>query len=603
MGSDERLDELLLRWEELAEGGQEVSIDELCCDCPELIDELRRRIDGLREVAWLSDLRVGPQEAAGANVSLTANTEPVPGYRLLRRLGRGGFGEVWEAIGPDGPVAMKFVAWTDKGAAVEWRALDVIKGIRHQNLLANLGFFRSDEWLIVAMELADRTLLDRWGECREQGLPGIPAEELLDYFRQAARGIDHLHERHIQHRDIKPHNLLLKGCVLKVADFGLARVLAHSLTGHTGSLTLAFAAPEFFDGKTARTSDQYSLAMSYCQLRGGKLPFEGTPAQLVAAHLARKPDLSMVPEEERPALLRALAKQPEARWPSCSAFVEALAGEAQMDTLPLSARRSRRRWVVAGLAGLCLLVAVLVWMLPREKQVQGSPTRREQFVSPQIEPSRGGPKEATNLAFVFDGKSRIVTPVERFAPVTLECWVRPERTLQGRVEKYLIGSDVPTRSGISLAFAFRERQGPPILGVQLLPAPTERGIDIGVPLPLDTWSHVAAVFGAKQTTVFLDGKRVGQGAPSANVGGTPFVIGNAGKDNPDHYFVGQMRAVRISRGERYVADFTAPTTFRPDESTVLLYDAAKTRGTTALDLSGKGNHGLMRGVTTRVRPE
>jgi serine/threonine protein kinase len=129
------------------------------------------------------------------------------------------------------------------------------------------------------------------------------------------------------------------GGFVKVADFGSARVLAHSLTGHTGNLSLTYAAPEFFEGKTARTSDQYSLAMSYCQLRGGKLPFEGTPAQLMAEHLGRQPDPSMVPEQERPAVSRALAKRPDARWSSCSAFVEALAGETQTEVF----RRKRRQ--------------------------------------------------------------------------------------------------------------------------------------------------------------------------------------------------------------------------------------------------------------------
>jgi WD40 repeat protein len=90
-------------------------------------------------------------------------------------------------------------------------------------------------------------------------------------------------------------------------------------------MTALYAAPEFFQGKTSQHSDQYSLAVTYCQLRGGRLPFSGDPAQVMAGHLHGQPDLTMLPESERPAVARALAKDPGQRWPSCTAFVQALA--------------------------------------------------------------------------------------------------------------------------------------------------------------------------------------------------------------------------------------------------------------------------------------
>jgi len=120
---------------------------------------------------------------------------------------------------------------------------------------------------------------------------------------------------------------------VKVGDFGLARLLRHDETGHSGSgYTAAYAAPEFFDGRTAAQSDQYSLAVTYCYLRGGRLPFSGTAAQMMIGHVTREPDLSMLPAEERPAVRRALAKQPADRWPTCGLFVAALR-QAQAESL------------------------------------------------------------------------------------------------------------------------------------------------------------------------------------------------------------------------------------------------------------------------------
>lgn len=362
---EDRLDDLLLRWEELAEAGQDVSAAELCRDCPQLGEELERRIQALRRANCLSALHQ-PLPPASPLILLAPDSEPVPGYRLGRRLGRGGFSEVWEAAGPAGPLALKFVPQTERAARVEWRSVEVLRHIQHPNLLRTYGTWITPDFLVIGMELADRTLLDRWQEARGAGGQGIPRDELLGYLRDAAEGVDYLQKRYIQHRDVKPQNLLLVGGRVKVGDFGLARLLANSVTGHTGSLTLAYAAPEFFEGRTTRHSDQYSLAVSYCQMRGGRLPFEGTPAAMVAAHLHRPPDLSMLPAEERPPVAKALAKRPGDRWPTCRAFVAAVADPraAPRDVGGPAARRRRRRWPWA-VAAVAALALALLTLLPK----------------------------------------------------------------------------------------------------------------------------------------------------------------------------------------------------------------------------------------------
>jgi WD40 repeat protein/serine/threonine protein kinase len=407
MSTETRLRELLLQWEDLRHEGRDASAPELCRECPELAGELQRRIDALQSVnAFLdsdSPESTGTLSPPDAVQSATHNTshfssdpltataparpegsqnasrrsrspgyelksgaEPVPGYALVERLGKGGFGEVWKAEAPGGfPIALKFVPLADEGVNVELRALEIIKGIRHPNLLSTFGAWHLQGYLVIAMELGDRTLADRYEEAIAEGLPGIRREELLEYFQEAAKGIDFLNEPHrladgkqrsgIQHRDIKPQNILLVGNGIKVADFGLARLLEHAVTGHTGSMTPAFAAPEFVKGQTSNRSDQYSLAVTYCQLRSGRVPFEGNLERVLLGHLAEAPDLSMLPEDEQLIIRRALAKNPVDRWPSCRALVEALA------TPPTKVRGHRPLiWVSLAAAAAFVAIAALV---------------------------------------------------------------------------------------------------------------------------------------------------------------------------------------------------------------------------------------------------
>jgi serine/threonine protein kinase len=123
-------------------------------------------------------------------------------------------------------------------------------------------------------------------------------------MRDAARGLDYLNGQGIQHRDVKPHNFLLVGGGVKVADFGLAKLLQDSVASHTGAMTPAYAAPEFFRAQTHPQSDQYSLAVTYCELRCGRRPFHGSLEQLMEGHLNQPPDLTLLSESERPAVVR-----------------------------------------------------------------------------------------------------------------------------------------------------------------------------------------------------------------------------------------------------------------------------------------------------------
>jgi serine/threonine-protein kinase len=252
---------------------------------------------------------------------------PPEGYELIARLGSSLSGnEIWSARGPGGGrVVLKFLRLSPGVADVDERALRLMKDIRHPHLEALFASWVREGYLILAMELASGTLLDRLHEAQGQGLAGIPAAELLEYMREAAEGLDYLHRQGLTHGDVKPTNLVLVGGRVKVAECGRAISWDGARSGIAFSFTPAYAAPELLQRRVTPGSDQYALAVTYCQLRGGRLPFEGSLIELIDGHRDHPPDLSMVPEAERPALERALVKKPEERWPSCRAFVEALA--------------------------------------------------------------------------------------------------------------------------------------------------------------------------------------------------------------------------------------------------------------------------------------
>jgi serine/threonine protein kinase len=272
-----------------------------------------------------------------------ANAEPIPGYRLLERLGRGGFGEVWKCEAPGGLFkAIKFVDGhgdfvhgSGDSARQELASLQRIKALRHPFLLSIERVELIDDDLVLVTELADRSLHDLLVEYRAAGREGLPRTEALAYLRETAEVLDLLNlESGLQHLDVKPRNLFLVARHVKVADFGLVNSLADLHSGAPDQISLGavsplYAAPEAFHGSISLFSDQYSLAITYHELLTGSPPFTGTHfQQLALAHMRQTPDLSRLPESDRAAVARALAKEPRQRFPSCTAFVDALEGKA-----------------------------------------------------------------------------------------------------------------------------------------------------------------------------------------------------------------------------------------------------------------------------------
>jgi serine/threonine protein kinase len=313
--------------------------------------------------------------------------QPVPGYRLAKFLGRGGIGEVWRAIGPGRTdVALKLIALDRKQGIKEFKSLRLVKRIHHPNLAPILAFWLIDaegnpldddqidlvgsnlldgsrlragsasarqfdlsraEQLVIAMGLGEKNLLDVLHEYQAKGVPGIPLDELLDYMEGSARAIDFLNTpRHdlggpqpvaIQHCDIKPQNIMLVGDAVQVCDFGLARSLT-DVRSTTVAASIAYGAPElYWQNKPTHATDQYSLAITYYELRTGHLPFNpDLPAlEVMQAHRDGTLDFSGLGDAERAVIKRATNPSPAGRFDRTIDMVRSLQRAVQGGSAPL----------------------------------------------------------------------------------------------------------------------------------------------------------------------------------------------------------------------------------------------------------------------------
>ncbi|HHX41774.1 MAG TPA: protein kinase [Armatimonadetes bacterium] len=176
----------------------------------------------------------------------------------------------------------------------------------------------------------------------------LPVERARQIALQVCEGLHHAHARGVIHRDIKPDNIhILPGDVVKLTDFGIARIAADPSITSDGQVfgTPSYMSPEQIAGKPldART-DIYSLGVTLYEMLAGRKPFTGDSVVTITYNIINQepPPLVGVPLEVQQVVLRAMAKEPEARFPSAAALRDALANARALSASPRAGSGAQR---------------------------------------------------------------------------------------------------------------------------------------------------------------------------------------------------------------------------------------------------------------------
>jgi serine/threonine-protein kinase len=259
--------------------------------------------------------------------------QQIGAYRLGSVLGRGAMGEVYDASGPAGPVAIKLLSETSLGNANHvmrfFRELQTAAAIEAPNVVKVLEIGERPVPYLVMERLEGRTLSDILRSRR-----AMPPADVIELVRHVGAGITAAADAGVVHRDLKPQNVFHHGEVWKILDFGVARAADHSDTLTAGQVvgTPSYMAPEqATGGEVDHLTDLYALAaIAYRALTGHAPHASGEMAEtlyrVVHASPRRPSDLSpRLPHDVDLVLAIGLAKHPGDRFATAVDFGRALA--------------------------------------------------------------------------------------------------------------------------------------------------------------------------------------------------------------------------------------------------------------------------------------
>jgi serine/threonine-protein kinase len=282
-----------------------------------------------------------PTPGSGVGAAPPAGSEPqrIGKYEIVKLLGRGGMGAVYQAHDPllERDVALKVMLPTiaeDPELKQRFeREARAVARLMHPAVvtLFDLGYHSDGSPYIVMELLRGRDLVDimRHG-------PPLPLDRKLSILQQVLDGLGHAHKAGIVHRDIKPANVFVtEDGAAKIMDFGIARFMFGERTG-TGAMlgTANYMSPEQVHGDPIDgRSDLFSVGTLFCELLTGRRPFDADTMVATLFRIANaEPDLGLPPGPEygrlEPVLRRALARRPSDRFADAAEFAAALQAAA-----------------------------------------------------------------------------------------------------------------------------------------------------------------------------------------------------------------------------------------------------------------------------------
>jgi outer membrane murein-binding lipoprotein Lpp len=424
MAVESQLSELLSIWEVRRDQGHPASPDELCAGCPELLEELKRRVRALESLNAILDVLRNGEASVSTPPSDPASCGPgtppdrvagagwtVAGYEVLGVLGHGGMGVVYKArqVALNRLVALKMIlagahAGPTRLARFRLEA-ETAARLQHPNIVQIYEVGEHDGQPFLALELVDGGSLAR----KLAGTP-LPPSQAGRLVETLARAMHAAHQCGIVHRDLKPANILLARSDRpeairlgsspeeagpyepKITDFGLAKRLDEAVARtQSGAIlgTASYMAPEQATGNTKEigpAADVYALGGILYEALTGRPPFLGTTLLETLEQVRSQepvPPSSLqpkVPRDLETITLKCLAKEPARRY--CTAGELAADLNRYLAGKPIQARPvgaweravkwARRRPAVAALMGVSVaaVVALLVTGLVYNARLQ-----------------------------------------------------------------------------------------------------------------------------------------------------------------------------------------------------------------------------------------